>query len=192
MVGLLHLMCGWLRRRYTDQFTRRTVAVFWGSFKDQRFMKQMKENRRIEELILMYVTSSTSILKRDKALEGDGWKVELNNQVATFIRILRDTLRTVHHVPPELTTRLEMYSTKLTPPKEEAQPGPSARRAPKERDSWVQVPLEGSIADMPLVQTVGNLFGIEDADLQKDVNAAAKICTDKVRFGSLGSARATH
>ncbi|KAF8603980.1 hypothetical protein BDV93DRAFT_522773 [Ceratobasidium sp. AG-I] len=172
---------------YIDQFTRRTVAAFWGSFKDQRFMKQMKDNRRIEELILMYVTSSTSILKRDKALEGDGWKIELNKQVATFIRILRDTLRTVHHVPAELTSRLEMYSTKLTPPKEEAQLGPSTsvRRAPKERDSWVQVPSEGSIADMPLVQTVGKLFGIDDATLQKDVNAAAKICTDKAAIVDL-------
>lgn len=190
----MHLIYGVAGDRYTDQFTRRTVAAFWGSFKDQRFMKQMKENRRIEELILMYVTSSTSILKRDKALEGDGWKVELNKQVGTFIRILRDTLRTVHHVPPELTSRLDMYSTKLTPPKEDAQPGPSvaAKRAPKERDSWVQIPQEGLIAEMPLVQTVGKLFGIADADLQRDVNAAAKLCTDKVSFWSLDGARVTN
>ncbi|KAG8766230.1 hypothetical protein FRC12_007013 [Ceratobasidium sp. 428] len=147
----------------------------------------MKENRRIEELILMYVTSSTTILKKDKALEGDGWKIELNKQVAIFIRILRDALRTVHHVPPELTSRLEMYSTKLTPPREDSSTPSSAtsRRPPKERDSWVQVASEGSIADMPLVQTVGKLFGIEDADLQKDVNAAAKVCTDKAAIVDL-------
>ncbi|QRW12124.1 hypothetical protein RhiLY_11123 [Ceratobasidium sp. AG-Ba] len=172
---------------YTDQYTRRTVGAFWGNFKDARFLKQMKENRRIEELILMYVTSSTAILKKDKALEGDGWKIELNKQVAIFIRILRDALRTVHHVPPELTSRLEMYSTKLTPPKEEASTPVSAgsRRPPRERDSWVQVASEGSIADMPLVQTVGKLFKIEDAELQKDVNAAAKICTDKAAIVDL-------
>ncbi|KAG9089787.1 hypothetical protein FS749_001057 [Ceratobasidium sp. UAMH 11750] len=146
----------------------------------------MKENRRIEELILMYVTSSTPILKKDKALDGDGWKIELNKQVAIFIRILRDALRLVHHVPPELTSRLEMYSTKLTPPSEASTPvSAAARRPAKERDSWVQVASEGSIADMPLVQTVGKLFGIEDADLQKDVNAAAKVCTDKAAIVDL-------
>jgi hypothetical protein len=142
----------------------------------------MKENRRIEELILMYVTSATTILRRDKMLEGDGWKVELNKQVAVFIKILRETLRTVHHsVPPELISRLDMYSNKLTLPREESGPSGGVRRAPKERDSWVQIPADGLIADMPLVQTVGRLFGVEDADLQKDVNAVAKICTDKVR-----------
>jgi hypothetical protein len=177
--------------RYTDQYTRRTVGAFWGNFKDARFLKQMKDNRRIEELILMYVTSSTTILKKDKALEGDGWKLELNKQVAIFIRIMRDALRTVHHVPPELTSRLEMYSTKLTLPKDDVQTsaGPSVKKPPRERDSWVQVPVEGSIEDMPLVQTVGKLFNIEDADLQRDVNAAAKVCTDKVSQASLNVVR---
>jgi hypothetical protein len=144
----------------------------------------MKDNRRIEELILMYVTSSTTILKKDKQLsEADGWKLELNKQVAIFIRILRETLRGVHHVPPELNSRLDMYTNKVTVPKEEPSSGPSSavsKKPPRERDSWVQVPPESSIADMPLVQTVGKLFGIEDAELQRDVNAAARVCTDRV------------
>ncbi|KAJ1301450.1 hypothetical protein OPQ81_008708 [Rhizoctonia solani] len=174
---------------YTDQYTRRTVAVFWGNFKDPKFVKQMKDNRRIEELILMYVTSSTTILKKDKLLaEADGWKPELNKQVAIFIRILRETLRGVHHVPPELNSRLDMYANKVAVPKEEPASGPSSavsRKPPRERDSWVQVPPESSIADMPLVQTIGRLFGIEDAELQKDVNAAAKVCTDKAAIVDL-------
>ncbi|KAF8756018.1 Munc13 (mammalian uncoordinated) homology domain [Rhizoctonia solani] len=174
---------------YTDQYTRRTVAAFWGNFKDQKFVKQMKENRRIEELILMYVTSSTTILKKDKQLsEADGWKLELNKQVAIFIRILRETLRSVHHVPPELNSRLDMYANKVTVPKEEPSSGPSSavsRKPPKERDSWVQIPSETSIADMPLVQTVGKLFGIEDAELQRDVSAAARVCTDRAAIVDL-------
>ncbi|CEL56741.1 putative protein C11E3,02c OS=Schizosaccharomyces pombe (strain 972 / ATCC 24843) GN=SPAC11E3.02c PE=4 SV=1 [Rhizoctonia solani AG-1 IB] len=174
---------------YTDQYTRRTVAAFWGNFKDQKFVKQMKDNRRIEELILMYVTSSTTILKKDKQLsEADGWKLELNKQVAIFIRILRETLRGVHHVPPELNSRLDMYTNKVTVPKEEPSSGPSSavsKKPPRERDSWVQVPPESSIADMPLVQTVGKLFGIEDAELQRDVNAAARVCTDRAAIVDL-------
>ncbi|QRW24518.1 C2 domain-containing protein [Rhizoctonia solani] len=127
--------------------------------------QQMKENRRIEELILMYVTSSTTILKKDKQLsEADGWKLELNKQVAIFIRILRETLRSVHHVPPNSTRDWT---------------------SAKERDSWVQIPSETSIADMPLVQTVGKLFGIEDAELQRDVSAAARVCTDRAAIVDL-------
>ncbi|CAE7224588.1 unnamed protein product [Rhizoctonia solani] len=185
LVVCLHLVSLLKSLRYTDQYTRRTVAVFWGNFQDPRFVKQIKENRRIEELILMYVTSSTSILKKDKQLEGDGWKLELNKQVAIFIRIVRETLRGVHHVPPELNSRLDMYANKVAVPKEEpASSGPS-RKPPKERDSWVQVPPESSIADMPLVLTVGKLFGIEDGELQKDVNVATKVCTDKAAIVDL-------
>ncbi len=36
-----------------------------------RFKRQMKENRKIEELILMFATVATGILKRDPSLAGD-------------------------------------------------------------------------------------------------------------------------
>ena len=55
--------------RYSDQLTRRTMAVFYGQVKDETFRKQMKENRKIEELILMFATNATNVLKKEPTLD---------------------------------------------------------------------------------------------------------------------------
>ena len=50
------------------------MAVFYGQVKDEGFRKQMKENRKIEELILMFATNATNVLRKEPSLAGDGWK----------------------------------------------------------------------------------------------------------------------
>src|SRR5258707_6010748 len=83
--------------------------------KDSPLRQQTLRNRKIEELILGFVTTATSSLRKDTDLGTDGWKLELNNQIAHFVRVLRDALRLVSHVPPELTARMDMYAEKLVP-----------------------------------------------------------------------------
>src|SRR5882762_620548 len=78
---------------YSRQLTRRTMAVFYGQFKIDSFKKQMKENRKIEELILMFATHATAVLKKDPVLTGDAWKIELNIHIAEFVNLLRESLR---------------------------------------------------------------------------------------------------
>lgn len=91
------------------------MAVFYGQVKEEHFRKQVKENRKIEEVILMFATNATNVLRKEPSLAGDGWKVELNNQIAQFIKLLRDCLRNVSHVSPDLTARLDTYAAKLAP-----------------------------------------------------------------------------
>ncbi|KIJ47293.1 hypothetical protein M422DRAFT_249139 [Sphaerobolus stellatus SS14] len=168
---------------FSDQYLRRTIAIFYGSFKDDSFKRQMKENRKIEELILMFVTTSTGALKKDPQLAiEDGWKLELNNQIGQFIRILRECLRNTHHVPPELTSRLDTYASKLIPasvqnPKHETQP--STSRAGESSSS------AANIADMPLAKTVATLFGKSLQDAQRDINALKWTCTEKAALTDL-------
>ena len=57
---------------YSDQHICRTITIFYGSFKDESFKRQMNENRKIEELILMFAMTSTVSLKKDPQLAGDG------------------------------------------------------------------------------------------------------------------------
>ena len=82
------------------------MAVFLGQFKMDPFRRQMKENRKIEELILMFATHATSVLRKDPTLAADGkWNVELNNYIVQFVKLrklLRESLRSVGHVSPEL------------------------------------------------------------------------------------------
>lgn len=161
------------------------MAVFYGQVKDETFRRQMKENRKIEELILMFATNATNVLKKEPTLQGDGWKVELNNHIAQFVRLLRDCLRHISHVSPELTARLEMYITKLAP----AQPAysDSGYDSPStsNRDS-VGSSKRASMqaSDMPLVLTAARLFKLPVNVVQKEIEDMASYCTDKVR-GSL-------
>jgi hypothetical protein len=141
----------------------------------------MKENRKIEELILMFATTSTAALKKDPQLVGDGWKIELNNQIAQFVRILRDCLRNLHHVTPELTARLDMYTAKLAPQTSpEAVSDSASASTSRGGDSSTASGPSVNIADTPLVKTITTLFGKTHADVQRDIAALKRTCTEKV------------
>lgn len=64
---------------------------------------------------MIFVTTAQASLKKRPGGGDDSWKEELNLQVGQFIRIIKETLKTIHGVPKELTERLESYSGKLTP-----------------------------------------------------------------------------
>jgi len=164
--------------RYHDQITRRTIARFWTTFKDPNFYRQMERNRKIEELILNFVTTASTSLRQDPQLAAnDGWKLELNNQIAHFTRIVRDSLKNVSHVPPELNQRVDMYVSKLVPsdtttvqPSPES--GPSSRPDP--------TTATATLADMVLVRIVGRLFEKTDDELQREITNIKRFCTEKV------------
>ncbi|CAO1615966.1 unnamed protein product [Parajaminaea phylloscopi] len=104
---------------YKDITFRATVARFYGTFKEDSFQRQIKSNRKIEELILIFVTKSQETLKKgqpgQKPLSDEELKEELNKQVGYFIMIIRECLDTVHGVSKELRERLDSYQGKLAP-----------------------------------------------------------------------------
>jgi hypothetical protein len=157
------------------------MAVFYGQFKNDSFKRQMKENRKIEELILMFATHATGVLKKEPSLAGDRWKIELNNQIAQFVKMLRDCLRGIGHVSPELLSRLDTYAAKLAPSQAASDSGYDSAST-SYRDSMGSPPGSGSsMKDMPLVRTVGQLFKIPEATVQKEVDQLRLFCTMKVR-----------
>lgn len=159
------------------------MAVFYGQVKDETFRRQMKESRKIEDLILMFATNATNVLKKEPTLAGDGWKLELNNHIAMFIRMLRDCMRNVSHVSPELTARLDMYTAKLAPSQstQKTTYSDSGYDSASTRDSVISTKrLSSSIADMPLVVTAARLFKLADHVAQKEIDELSKFCTEKV------------
>ena len=146
------------------------MGNFYGQFMVDSFKRQMKDNRKIEELILMFATHATSVLKKEATLAGDGWKLELNNQIAQFIKLLRECLRNVSHVSPELLGRLDTYTTKLAPAVNQGYlhsdsdyDSGSVRGDPVPQTSV-------AIADMSLVKIVVNLFKFPDQAVQAKVD----------------------
>jgi hypothetical protein len=162
------------------------MAVFYGQVKDENFRRQMKENRKIEEMILMFATNATNVLRKEPTLAGDGWKVELNNHIAQFIKLLRECLRSVSHVSAELTARLDMYTAKLAPSIATTQPtySDSGYDSSSTRDSMQISPkrLSTSVNDMPLVQTASKLFKMQVDELQREIDELGKYCNEKVRI----------
>ena len=159
------------------------MAVFYGQVKDETFRRQMKENRKIEELILMFATNATNVLKKEPTLAGDGWKMELNNHIAQFIRLLRECLRHISHVSPELTARLDMYTAKLAPAQRSYSDSGYDSASTSHRDSVSSTRrISMQVNDMPLVLTAAKLFKLPVSDIQKEIEDMAKYCTEKVSY----------
>ncbi|KAF7373517.1 hypothetical protein MSAN_00562100 [Mycena sanguinolenta] len=148
---------------------------FYGQFLVDSFKRQMKENRKIEELILMFATHATTVLKKEPTLAGDGWKLELNNHIAVFVKMLRECLRSVNHVSPELLSRLDTYTAKLAP-------------SQNFQRFWIRfrINISGSnVADMDLVCVVAALFRIPESEVQKEIDGLKSVCTAKAALTDL-------
>jgi hypothetical protein len=136
----------------------------------------------------MFVSTAHNSLKKNKQLEGDAWKLELNNQIAQFIRILQECLRLVHHVPPELSAKVDGYAQRLVPTSE-LQPheyGPAESTNGAGPSGAI---MFSSVSEMPLVLTVSRLFGHTDQEVQSDLAALRKTCTPKVSLIATKGAR---
>jgi hypothetical protein len=160
------------------------MAKFYGQFMVDSFKRQMKENRKIEELILMFATHATGVLKKESTLTGDSWKFELNNHIALFVKLLRESLRGLNHVSPELLGRLDMYAAKLGP-NQSSDSGYESSSTSRDRDSVSSLTISGSISDMTLVKIVASLFKVEDYSVQKEVDQLRATCTEKAALTDL-------
>ncbi|KAM6493277.1 hypothetical protein JOM56_011411 [Amanita muscaria] len=178
---------------YSDQLVRRTMAKFYGQCMEESFKRQMKENRKVEELILMFATHATAVLKKEPTLANDGWKFELNNHIAQFVKMIRECLRGMNHVSPELLSRLDSYATKLAPPvSTHSDSGYDSASTSRDRDSYAgsSTTVTGdtlglNVADMHVVRAVANLFQIPEAVIQKEVDQLKGIATEKAALADL-------
>ena len=162
------------------------MAVFYGQFKVETFRRQMKENRKIEELILMFATHATSVLRKDPTLSADGkWNVELNNHIVQFVKLLRESLRIVSHVSPELTARLDVYAAKLAPPDRATQSDSGYDSSSTTHRDSLSSPLASaptlSVSDMSMIKSVAKLFQIRADLLQPELDKLKNVCTERVR-----------
>ncbi|KAK7024966.1 hypothetical protein R3P38DRAFT_3316586 [Favolaschia claudopus] len=123
---------------YSDQLVRRTMAVFYGQFQ------------------------ATIVLKKEPTLAEDGWKLEVNNQIAVFVKMLSDCLRTVHNVSPELLSRLDTYTAKLAP----------ATQSSASDSGYALSSPGSSISDMVLVRV-------------REIDAMRGTCTEKAALTDL-------
>ncbi|WWD22030.1 hypothetical protein CI109_106518 [Kwoniella shandongensis] len=195
---MLKVMDGTLQRiamgqepKYADQRFRRTVAFFWSStWPEKYFQRQIRESRKVEDLILAFVTSSTKALKKEDELADGGWKYELNAQVTLFLDILSDSISAVGPASAELAVRLESYRSRLRdadPPGQEKRSdrshgdkgdSDSIRSAQKEPLDW---------SDEVMIKTVRRLFGLSEEDFGQRLKAVQAVCTEQAALDDMKS-----
>ncbi|KAJ7250491.1 hypothetical protein B0H12DRAFT_1120580 [Mycena haematopus] len=169
------------------RLVRRTMAVFYGQFQVESFKRQLKENRKIEELILSFASQATTMLKKEPTLADDRWKLEVNNQIAIFVKMLSECLRTVNGVSPELLSRLDTYTTKLAPATTQSSASDSgyASASTSPGHSMSVSSTATSVAEMELVRVVTALFKLPESEVQKEVDGLRATCTEKAALADL-------
>ncbi|KAG9012965.1 hypothetical protein FRB90_006371 [Tulasnella sp. 427] len=182
--------------QFNDQYTRRVIAIFWGEMKSTERMssrdasaaawRQIRDDRKIEGLILLFVRTATQVLRKDTTLSGDGWKHELDAQTSHFVLILRDCLRNVSHVPPEITARVEGYVTRLAEGMQSPTPSSINHAAAGTSDPTRTATMsQATVEDMPLIIALGKLFDKSKKDLHSDLNTIRQVSTEKAALNDL-------
>lgn len=148
----------------------------------------MRESRKIEDLILPFVTSATKSLQKDAEMQDGAWKFELNTQIALFLDLLADSLYSVGP-SSELVGRLENYRQRLREPAPALTPGIVSER----NSLYGSERGHGGDAESVLSQRsrseglkgketeeVAQLFGLSDEALQAKLKELQPIVTEQV------------
>jgi hypothetical protein len=162
--------------KYQDQLVRYTFGAFFNHFIEPSYFKQVKENRKIEDIMLIFFSKATAELK--KRLPGDEWKGLVDQHVALFIRMIQDCMKENHlsSSAPELMNRLAGYETKLLSETKETLE-PEAPRGTSEN-----VPeISYSIKEMNLVLAIGSVFQKPDPALQRDIDHLRVLVSEQVQ-----------
>lgn len=167
------------RKEYHDSTIKRTFGAFLNALKEQSFKKRMEKDRRVEDLVLIFISNATKELSKGKAPDDVGWKLMVDRHVALFVRLI--TLILKDHDwdrdRPELASRLSTLEGKLLVHDQDL--AESSQKDNPKKNSEDFAPLSYDVKDMPLVQTVAKIFGLRNSQVQSDITRNKDIWTAK-------------
>lgn len=172
---------------YNDPTVKRTFAAFLNAFTEQSFRKRMEKDRRVEDLVLIFFSNATKELQKGKLPGDDGWKLMVDRHLALFIRLISLVLKDHDWVRdrPDLTNRLSSLESKLLSHDQDLAAATSRNGGAGGSTIEVIVPLSYEVKDMPLVQHVARIFGLNLAQAQSDINRYKPVWTEKAALQDL-------
>lgn len=172
---------------YNDPQIKSTFAGFLNEFKDPKFRKTMEENRRVEDLLLIFFSNATKIMQRGKTPDDDSWRLMVDRHVALFIRLISSTLRNHDwsRDRPELTSRLTTMEKKLLMHDQDLAAASQRNGGSGSTSIEVEVPRSYEVKDMPLVLVVSRIFNVPYDTVQQDINAKKDVWTEKAALQDL-------
>ena len=170
---------------YGDKDVKRTFAAFFNAFKEPGFNKRMEKDRRVEDLILIFYSNATKELSKGKVPTDDAWKMMVDRHLALLVRLFSLVLKDNDWARerPELATRLTTLESKLL--SHDADLSSAIQNGTGTTTIEVVVPLSYEVKDMPLVEVVGQIYGLRNTMLQSDINKYKPVWTEKAALQDL-------
>ena len=175
------------RPEFKDAVVKRTFAVFLNAFSEPSFKKRMEKDRRVEDLVLIFFSNATKELSKGKAQGDDSWQLMADRHLALFVRLMSLVLKDHDWTRdrPELASRLSTLESKLLAHDQDLSAAPVKNGVGGGTTIEVVVPLSYEVADMPLVQVVGRIFGLRNTQVQSDINKYKAVWTEKAALQDL-------
>jgi hypothetical protein len=171
------------RKEYKDPLVIRTFAIFLNALKEQSFKRRMEQDRRVEDLVLIFFSNATKELGKGKDSSDDSWSLMVDRHVALFVRLITLILKEHDWAKdrPELTSRLAVLESKLLAHDQDLAESNGSSKATIETIA----PVSYDVKDMPLVQFVAKIFGISSFQAQDDINRNKTTWSEKAALQDL-------
>lgn len=156
-----HLQLAWMGKdpNINDPAIKASLANFYNIYAEDHFYRQVRENRKVEELILIFVSCATKELQK-RSLQAPIDQSQVNTQTAAFIQLVVETLEefVAHTNVRDIIAQLRSWIVKLN----------------QSQTSTLSSSLDQKgfyVNDMPLVKALGALFAKSPRQLQEDVTS---------------------
>lgn len=152
---------------FDDVLVRSTFGAFYTYYVSDTFQKSMKENRKIEDLILMFFSRATAELQ--KRMSDAESKEVVMRHVAKFVRLLLQVIRTQKLAAndSDLVLRLTDYQAGLL-----QNAAFIARPTSSEHvSSSLPSPIDLRAKDVAMLGRLATLFNLPEESMQSLVNA---------------------
>lgn len=172
---------------YNDPLVKRTFANFLNELKQERFRKTMESDRRVEDLLLIFLARATAELQKGKAPADDSPKLLAERHVALFVRLISATLKNNDWTRdrPELMGRLQTLESKLLMHDNNLADAAQRNGGAGGTTEEVEVPRSYQAKDMPLVMRIAHYFDKSYDQVQADINANKAVWTEKAALDDL-------
>jgi len=153
---------------FQDPYLKTEISLFYDALSRPAFQKQLKSNSKIEDLVLIYLQTAQIELKKASFEPPVTWQDKLTEHVGIFVELLEEALQSrecAGIANPELMARLNSYKNKF------------GAKSNKVANTNV---TSSNTDDMAMVKMVQAMFNVSANQLQKDINAIKRQCTEQV------------
>jgi C2 domain/MUN domain len=164
-----------------DPLLRRSYLAYYAMLLTPDFMKRMKESRRAEDLVMMFLSCAAKELNK-LAVSPSDLRGVVDKHAAAFVQLLIGVIREAGGSSSSpLINQLESYRSSL-----ENDTVLSVRNTNSDNGHHSQqVGPTFSLPDMFLAQDLGKLLLVADSELQRDIENAKDEATEVQAVGEL-------